>query len=321
MTVAQVPRQRNPRTAPPLGDPPWAGRWALSSLPRGVLVVGLSDITATRTGLSRPGCGLQEGTSSPTSTTPRSGPLRRSILQDLEGQEMELDRPPGRGEPGGDHPGRPVQHRRRLQAGRLGLLHGRHRHPDLCGPGDRPVRHPGTRINDVDTAVLMKLQSPLPPPPWQGGQRVNGRPGNSRGPSPPARTWAPYTPTRTSGVFGHLQDPGVHGHPLCLWPQRRRSTPDRPPSQPNVAGTGGGGVHGGNSQSLSNTSDTWDLMLRVTDPRLLEKTGGIVQGMSGSPILQGQAGGASPTCSSTMRTGATAFWPRTCWTRRPGPNT
>ncbi|MPN23086.1 SpoIVB peptidase [bioreactor metagenome] len=29
-----------------------------------------------------------------------------------------------------------------------------------------------------------------------------------------------------------------------------------------------------------------DLMVKVTDPRLLETTGGIVQGMSGSPILQ-----------------------------------
>lgn len=29
-----------------------------------------------------------------------------------------------------------------------------------------------------------------------------------------------------------------------------------------------------------------DMTLRITDPRLLEKTGGIVQGMSGSPILQ-----------------------------------
>lgn len=29
-----------------------------------------------------------------------------------------------------------------------------------------------------------------------------------------------------------------------------------------------------------------DLMLQVTDPRLLDSTGGIVQGMSGSPILQ-----------------------------------
>ena len=27
-------------------------------------------------------------------------------------------------------------------------------------------------------------------------------------------------------------------------------------------------------------------MVKVTDPRLLEATGGIVQGMSGSPILQ-----------------------------------
>ena len=36
----------------------------------------------------------------------------------------------------------------------------------------------------------------------------------------------------------------------------------------------------------ANSSDTRNLMLRVTDPRLLETTGGIVQGMSGSPILQ-----------------------------------
>ena len=28
------------------------------------------------------------------------------------------------------------------------------------------------------------------------------------------------------------------------------------------------------------------MLLRVTDPLLLEKTGGIVQGMSGSPIIQ-----------------------------------
>lgn len=37
---------------------------------------------------------------------------------------------------------------------------------------------------------------------------------------------------------------------------------------------------------LADDGDTRDLMLTVTDPRLLEGTGGIVQGMSGSPILQ-----------------------------------
>ena len=34
------------------------------------------------------------------------------------------------------------------------------------------------------------------------------------------------------------------------------------------------------------SQDTRDLMVKVTDPELLEATGGIVQGMSGSPILQ-----------------------------------
>ena len=31
---------------------------------------------------------------------------------------------------------------------------------------------------------------------------------------------------------------------------------------------------------------TKNLIIKVTDPELLEKTGGIVQGLSGSPILQ-----------------------------------
>ena len=33
-------------------------------------------------------------------------------------------------------------------------------------------------------------------------------------------------------------------------------------------------------------SDGRDLLLKVTDPELLETTGGIVAGMSGSPIIQ-----------------------------------
>jgi len=37
---------------------------------------------------------------------------------------------------------------------------------------------------------------------------------------------------------------------------------------------------------LSGASDGREMVVSVTDPALLEKTGGIVQGMSGSPILQ-----------------------------------
>ena len=35
-----------------------------------------------------------------------------------------------------------------------------------------------------------------------------------------------------------------------------------------------------------NRTDGRNFLLKVTDPRLLETTGGIVQGMSGSPIIQ-----------------------------------
>ena len=37
---------------------------------------------------------------------------------------------------------------------------------------------------------------------------------------------------------------------------------------------------------IDTTENTRNMMIQVTDPRLLEATGGIVQGMSGSPILQ-----------------------------------
>jgi stage IV sporulation protein B len=38
---------------------------------------------------------------------------------------------------------------------------------------------------------------------------------------------------------------------------------------------------------INDNGDTKNLVFEITDPELLEKTGGIVQGMSGSPIIQG----------------------------------
>ena len=42
-----------------------------------------------------------------------------------------------------------------------------------------------------------------------------------------------------------------------------------------------------NILKINETSSTKNILFEVTDKRLLEKTGGIVQGMSGSPIIQG----------------------------------
>ena len=44
---------------------------------------------------------------------------------------------------------------------------------------------------------------------------------------------------------------------------------------------------------MNDASQTRNMILRVTDKRLLSRTGGIVQGMSGSPIVQnGRLAGA-----------------------------
>ncbi|MBO5139563.1 MAG: SpoIVB peptidase, partial [Peptococcaceae bacterium] len=39
---------------------------------------------------------------------------------------------------------------------------------------------------------------------------------------------------------------------------------------------------------MPSARDGKSLVIRVTDPILLERTGGIVQGMSGSPIIQNE---------------------------------
>ena len=36
----------------------------------------------------------------------------------------------------------------------------------------------------------------------------------------------------------------------------------------------------------SNNYDNKSMLIKITDERLLEKTGGIIQGMSGTPIIQ-----------------------------------
>ena len=181
----------------------------------------------------------------------------------------------------------------------------------------------GHGINDVDTAVLMKLQSgAITPASVAGVVKVNGRPGNSGGPSPPARTWAPYTPTRRAACSGHLQDPGTFtGTPVPVATAEEVHT-GQATILANVAGTEVEEYTVEILKVYSNTSDTWDLMLRVTDPRLLRRPAASSRGCPARPSSRTASWwGPSPTCSSTMRTGAMAFWPRTCWTRPPRPKT
>ena len=122
-------------------------------------------------------------------------------------------------------------------------------------------------------------------------------------------------------MFGHLQDPGTFtGTPVPVATAEEVHT-GQATILANVAGTEVEEYTVEILKVYSNTSDTRDLMLRVTDPRLLEKTGGIVQGMSGSPILQdGKLVGARhPRAHRPCGPGLWHSGPEHAGPGRPGP--
>lgn len=240
MTVALVPgaqaaesQNSAPRSVIPLGR-----AVGIKLFAQGVLVVGLSDIT-TDQGLASPAraCGLQEGDVITHINDAQVSSIEevQTILQDLEGQEMELTVLR-------DEESQEVTTRAAQCSTDGAYKLGAWIRDSMAGIGTLTFVDPetglfgtlGHGINDVDTAVLMKLQSGAITPASVAGvvKGVNGGPGNSGGPSPPARTWAPYTPTRRAACSATFRTPARSRAPLCLWPQRRRSTPDRPPSWP-----------------------------------------------------------------------------------------
>ncbi len=147
----------------------------------------------------------------------------------------------------------------------------------------------GHGINDVDTAMLMPLHagSIMPATVVDVKKGASGSPGELHGSFDLTRDLGSLYANTQLGVYGVLED-DIDG--------LRGPTPvaDR------------GEVSLGEATILSNIQgeqveeyaikithiypnvpgETRNLMVEITDPRLLETTGGIVQGMSGSPILQ-----------------------------------
>ena len=143
----------------------------------------------------------------------------------------------------------------------------------------------GHGITDVDTAELMPLASgsimETMVKAVKKGQR--GDPGELKGDFTVQRDVGTVT---VNSIFGTVEDAGfISGEAVSV-------------AEPEE-------VHAGEASILCTISgsdtrayeveilrvnprsrDGRDLLLRVTDPELLETTGGIVQGMSGSPILQ-----------------------------------
>ncbi len=259
---------------------------------QGVLVVGLSDLT-TDQGLASPAraCGLQAGDviTHINGTQVSSIEAVQAMLQELQGQAMTLTIT--RNDVSQEITAHAAQS---SDDGQYKL--GAWIRDSMAGIGTLTFADPetglfgtlGHGINDVDTAVLMKLQSGAITPASVAGvvKGMNGRPGELRGAFSSSQTLGTLYANTQSGVFGYLQDPeAVTGTPVPVAQEAEVHT-GQATILSNVSGTQVEEYTVEILKVYDDSRDTRDLMLRVTDPRLLEQTGGIVQGMSGSPILQ-----------------------------------
>ena len=147
----------------------------------------------------------------------------------------------------------------------------------------------GHGINDVDTAKLMPLASGSIMETTVKAVRkgAEGQPGELKGDFSVQRDVGTLWANTEGGVFGTVSDPDFIDESQALPIATRQE------------------IHTGAATILSTVSGeeteeytveivrlypggqpTRNLLLRVTDERLLNTTGGIVQGMSGSPIIQ-----------------------------------
>lgn len=160
----------------------------------------------------------------------------------------------------------------------------------FCEPATGRFGALGHGINDVDTAQLMPLQSGsiMYSEVTDVKKGEKGAPGELHGAFQVNRDLGELYANTASGVFGRLEDgtltDGLEPVPVA---ERKEVKTGAATILSNIAGDQ---VEEYQVEIIrvypANGADTRNLMLKVTDPRLLETTGGIVQGMSGSPILQ-----------------------------------
>lgn len=151
----------------------------------------------------------------------------------------------------------------------------------------------GHGICDMDAGAVMPLKTGEPAPITLCGvvQGEANSPGQLKGYFSSDEAMGSLTLNSETGVYGVL-DQTPAGKAIDVLP---RDQVKRGPVQ--ILATldeNGPKLYDGEIERISAQNQrTKNLVLRITDPRLLETTGGIVQGMSGCPILQdGKLAGA-----------------------------
>ena len=147
----------------------------------------------------------------------------------------------------------------------------------------------GHGITDVDTAQLMPLASGsiMETTVKAVKKGVKGDPGELKGDFSVQRDVGTVTVNSDGGIFGTVADPDflAGGTPVPVAAARQIST-----GPATILSTVSGSDTAEYTVEIIRLygaeEPTRNMLLRITDPRLLSATGGIVQGMSGSPILQ-----------------------------------
>lgn len=143
----------------------------------------------------------------------------------------------------------------------------------------------GHGITDVDTALLMPFSngSVLPSTVKAVKKGEAGAAGELRGDFDLTRDLGRLYANTSSGIFGTLETDGLRSDGAVPTGQPREG-----PAviRANVQGDQVAEYDIDIVKVIPGAGDGRDMVLSVTDPDLIAVTGGIVQGMSGSPILQ-----------------------------------
>lgn len=259
----------------------------------GVLVIGLSDIK-TNSGNSSPAktCGLQEGDIITHINSEEVNTIEevQTVLQELAGEQMSVrilrDKSQSQ---------LTVQAVQCSSDGAYKL--GAWIRDSMAGIGTMTFYDPeskifgtlGHGINDIDTSMLMPLQSGsiMPSSVSDVKKGLSGQPGELHGTFRVEEDLGQLYANTQGGVFGTLSNDSLaKGHQLVPVANGSEVKIGKATILCNVAGDKVEEFEVEITKLFPDAQDTRDLMLHVTDSRLLNATGGIVQGMSGSPILQ-----------------------------------
>ena len=142
----------------------------------------------------------------------------------------------------------------------------------------------GHGITDVDTALLMPFSngSILPSTVKAVKKGEVGSAGELRGDFDLTCQLGELYANTSSGIFGAMEPNAELGEAVSVGMAQAGPASIRS----NVQGDEVKEYHVEILKVSGSARDGRDLLLSVTDPALMEATGGIVQGMSGSPILQ-----------------------------------